>query len=120
MSGVSRYCWGMSGPNYCRCCAARAPAVRDQLPVELIKVSSRHKGGGMDRFWLKSYPPGTPADIDPNEYASISAMIEQSLGEFRDHTAFVHMGRSFSYAELDRQSAAFGAWLQAQGLKRGD
>jgi long-chain acyl-CoA synthetase len=74
----------------------------------------------MDRFWLKSYPPGTPADIDPNEFASVTAMIEQSLGQFREHIAFLHMGRSFSYAELDSQSAAFGAWLQSKGLKRGD
>ncbi len=36
----------------------------------------------MDRFWLKQYPPGTPADIDPNEYPSLKALIEQSCKKF--------------------------------------
>ncbi len=74
----------------------------------------------MDRIWLKQYPPGTPADIDPNEYASLKALIELSCKKFAERVAYLQMGCSLSYAELDRLSACFGAWLQAQGLKQGD
>jgi long-chain acyl-CoA synthetase len=74
----------------------------------------------MDRFWLKQYPPGTPADIDPNEYPSLKALIEQSCKKFADRVAYLQMGCSLSYRELDRLSARFAAWLQAQGLKPGD
>ena len=32
----------------------------------------------MDRFWLKNYPPGVPADIDPSVYPSVVALIEKA------------------------------------------
>src|SRR5471032_2631744 len=74
----------------------------------------------MDRIWLKQYPPGTPSDIDPNEYPSLKALIEQSCEKFADRVAYLQMDCRLSYAELDRLSARFGAWLQGQGLKQGD
>ena len=74
----------------------------------------------MDRFWLKQYPPGTPADIDPNEYPSLKALIEQSCKKFPDRVAYLQMDCRLSYRELDRLSARFAAWLQTQGLKPGD
>ena len=74
----------------------------------------------MDRFWIKQYPPGTPADIDPNEYASLKALIDQSCEQFPDRTAFIQMGHGLSYLELDRLSARFAAWLQQRGLRKGD
>jgi long-chain acyl-CoA synthetase len=74
----------------------------------------------MERFWLKQYPPGTPADIDPNEYPSLKALIEQSCKKFADRVAYLQMDCPISYRELDRLSARFATWLQAQGLKPGD
>ena len=74
----------------------------------------------MDRIWLKQYPPGTPADIDPSEYSSLKALIELSCTKFADRVAYLQMDCRLSYAELDRLSARFGAWLQGQGLKQGD
>ncbi len=74
----------------------------------------------MDRIWLKQYPPGTPADINPNEYSSLKALIEMSCKKFADRIAYLQMDCRLSYAELDRLSARFGAWLQVQGLKQGD
>ena len=74
----------------------------------------------MDRFWIKQYPPGTPADIDPNEYQSLKALIELSCKKFAERVAYLQMDHRLSYAELDRLSTRFAAWLQAQGLKRGD
>ncbi|HLY67801.1 MAG TPA: long-chain-fatty-acid--CoA ligase, partial [Chloroflexota bacterium] len=67
----------------------------------------------MDRFWIKQYPPGTPADIDPNEYSSVKQLIEQSCQQFAARTAYLQMGFRLSYAQLDQLSATFAAWLQA-------
>jgi long-chain acyl-CoA synthetase len=74
----------------------------------------------MDRIWLKQYPPGTPADVDLSEYASLKSLIELSCKKFPDRVAYLQMESRLGYAELDRLSTRFGAWLQAQGLKQGD
>jgi len=74
----------------------------------------------MDRFWLKSYPPGVPADIDPSAYPSVVSLFEESFGKHRDSRAYVCMGKALTFGEIDTLSAAFGAWLQSRGLKRGD
>src|SRR5882762_10404291 len=74
----------------------------------------------MDRFWIKQYPPGTPADIDPNEYASLKQLIDGSCRQFPERTAYIQMEQRLSYAQLDRLSACFAAWLQQRGLRKGD
>ena len=74
----------------------------------------------MDRFWVKQYPAGTPAEIDPDEYASVKALIDQSCAQFAERTAYIQMEQRLSYAELDRLSARFACWLQRRGLKKGD
>lgn len=74
----------------------------------------------MDRFWIKQYPPGTPADIDPNEYGSLKQLIDGSCQQFPERTAYIQMEQHLSYAELDRLSARFAAWLQQRGLRKGE
>jgi long-chain acyl-CoA synthetase len=74
----------------------------------------------MDRFWIKQYPPGTPADIDPNEYGSLKQLIDGSCRQFPERTAYMQMEQRLSYAQLDRLSARFAAWLQQRGLRKGD
>ena len=76
-------------------------------------------GNLMERIWLRHYPPGVPADIDPSRYPSLVAMFEESFQAHRDQDAFICMGKTLTYAELDRASLAFGAWLQSKGLPRG-
>ncbi len=74
----------------------------------------------MERIWLKSYPEGVPADIDPTAYSSIGEFLAASIDRYRDRTAFISMGRTMSYGELDRQSRAFASYLQnVAGLVRG-
>ena len=73
----------------------------------------------MDRFWLKSYPDGVPADIDPGAYPSLNALIDESLARHRARPAYVCMDRTMRFGELDERSRAFAAWLQAQGFGRG-
>ncbi|WP_422015820.1 long-chain-fatty-acid--CoA ligase [Reyranella sp.] len=73
----------------------------------------------MDRFWLKSYPPGVPADIDPSAYPSVVALFEESFSRHRDKPAYVCMDKALTFGEIDTLSLALGAWLQGRGLKSG-
>ena len=73
----------------------------------------------MERIWLKSYPAGVPADIDPRKYRSLIQLFEQSIAKYRDRPAFHSMGKTITFDELDKRSRDFGAWLQAKGLAKG-
>jgi len=73
----------------------------------------------MERLWLRHYPPGVPADIDPSRYPSLVAMLEEGFKTYAARDACVCMGKALTYAELDETSRAFAAWLQSRGLKRG-
>ena len=75
----------------------------------------------MDRSWLKQYPPGVPADIDPDSYASLRDMFEEACAAYRQQPAYTNMGATLSYAQLDELSRAFAAWLRHRpGLAPGD
>jgi long-chain acyl-CoA synthetase len=73
----------------------------------------------VDRFWLKSYPDGVPADIDPDAYPSLNALLDESLATHRAKPAYVCMDRTMRFGELDERSRAFAAFLQSEGLGRG-
>jgi len=73
----------------------------------------------MDRFWLKSYPPGVPSDIDPSVYPSVVALLEESFAKYRDQRAYVCMDRAITFGDVDALSKALAAWLQGRGLKKG-
>jgi long-chain acyl-CoA synthetase len=73
----------------------------------------------VERIWLKSYPPGVPADIDPSEYTSLVEMFDRAVQQFAARPAFHSMGKTISYGDLERLSRDFGAWLQAKGLGKG-
>src|SRR5437016_4161899 len=66
----------------------------------------------MEKIWLKSYPPGVPAEIDLNEYKSLGDLFEKSVARFRDLPAYGCMGKTITYDELDRLSRNFAAYLQ--------
>jgi len=73
-----------------------------------------------DRPWLGSYPQGVPADIDPSQYPSLVALMEESFTKYADRTAYSFMGKDVSYAETDKLSKAFAAYLQGLALVKGD
>ncbi|WP_157271138.1 long-chain-fatty-acid--CoA ligase [Azohydromonas aeria] len=74
----------------------------------------------MEKIWLKQYPEGVPAQVDTSVYASLVALLEEGFERHRARPACTFMGRSFTYGEIDGLSAAFAAFLQAQGLAKGD
>lgn len=73
----------------------------------------------MDRIWLKHYPPGVPAEIDPSRYQSVAALIEECFTEHREAKGYSFMGKEFSFGEIDEASKALAAFLQSKNLLRG-
>ena len=74
----------------------------------------------MEKPWLKSYPPGVPAQIDLSSFHSIVDVLEQSCSKYKDRMAYHNMGAEISYSELDYLTRNFAASLQNMGLKQGD
>lgn len=75
----------------------------------------------MEKIWLKSYPEGVPADINPDEYQSLVQILNESCTKFGDLPAFYNLGKTISYKEFDLYSQAFASYLQHQlKLNKGD
>ena len=75
----------------------------------------------MERIWHKAYGNATPKEIDLSGHTSVVAMLEEAMRKYADRTAFVSATNTLSYADIDRLSARFAAYLQARlGVKKGD
>jgi len=75
----------------------------------------------VEKHWLKSYPPGVRPEINVNEYPSVKELIERGLAVHAVRDAYVQMGKSITFGELDVLSAQFGAFLQTScGMQKGD
>lgn len=75
----------------------------------------------ISKIWLKSYPAGVPHNIDPDKYKNIAQLFDESVKQYASNQAFVHMDVSLTYAELDKLTDDFGAYLtNVLGLKKGD
>ena len=72
-----------------------------------------------EKIWLAQYPPGVPHEIDPAQYRSLGHLLEESFKKNAERPISVCMESWMKYGELDRLSAAFGCWLQSQGLEPG-
>ncbi len=73
----------------------------------------------MDKIWIRSYPPGVPAEIDYTRYRSLVHLMDEAFAKYAARDAYVCMDKFLTYADVDRMSRDVGAWLQAQGLQRG-
>jgi long-chain acyl-CoA synthetase len=62
-----------------------------------------------------------PDHIDPDSYPSVTAMLEQAMARYAGQPAFTCLGQTLSYADIERQSRDFAAYLQRTlGVKKGD
>ena len=78
-------------------------------------------GVRVEKLWLKSYPPGVPAEINPEQFRSLAHLFDESSARFADRPAYTNFDRTITFAQLNAMSRAFGAWLQKEArLKRGD
>lgn len=70
--------------------------------------------------WHKNYPSWVPPVSDVTAYDSVMSFVDECLKKYSDHPAYVNMGKSLSYKEIDTLSRNFAAYLQHLGLKKGD
>ena len=74
-----------------------------------------------DAIWLKSYPEGVPATIDPDIYPSLPAMLIEACRQHASRPAFECLGAQMTYAQWERDSRDFAAFLvEAVGCRRGE
>jgi long-chain acyl-CoA synthetase len=73
----------------------------------------------MEKIWLKSYPKGVPTEINVDAYRSIPDLFDANIGKYRARPAYICMGKTITFADVDRLSTCFGAWLQSKGLAKG-
>ncbi|RLJ38423.1 AMP-binding protein [Acidovorax sp. 106] len=73
----------------------------------------------MEKIWLKSYPPGVPHDVQPEQYRSVAHLLEESFRKHASSPFSVCMDRWMNYGDLERLSGALGAYLQGLGLQPG-
>lgn len=75
----------------------------------------------MEPIWLSHYPAGIPAEVNLHEFASLRDLLLRGCERFGSLPAFSNMGTSMTYAELERSSRNFAAYLQKSlGLRKGD
>lgn len=74
----------------------------------------------MEKPWLQNYPAGVPVNIDPNQYPRLLDMLEECFQKYHDLPAFVFMGKTLTFGEVDDYSTAFAAYLQSRGMEPGD
>src|SRR5205814_9159135 len=96
---------------------AAAPGRRDHRPQ--CKFAGDAVLQAVARPWLKSYPTGVSAEIDPTQYHSLIELLEEAFRKYASRDAAVCMETRVSFRDVDLLSAALGAWLQSKGLARG-
>jgi len=75
----------------------------------------------MDRYWLKSYPKGLAADINPDQFASLAVILKSACARFSDRVAFESFGVKLTFSEWDRKSDQLARFLVHElGLKAND
>lgn len=75
----------------------------------------------MERIWLQNYPPGVPADIDPEVYPSVNAVLLESCRKYAPKPAFTNLDCTLTFAQVEALSRHFAAYLQQHtDLKPGD
>ena len=71
--------------------------------------------------WLATYGDSIPAEIDANAYTSVVDMLEQAMQRYADRIAFRSFSNAITFADTDRLSRDFAAFLQQElGVKKGD
>ena len=103
----------------------RGPIAKMVQQFRLALGKRRNSSPGPDEVrskrWLATYGARIPAEINPNAYGSVLAMLEEAMKRFADRPAFRCFGQTLTYADTDRLSRHFAAYLQARlSVKKGD
>jgi long-chain acyl-CoA synthetase len=74
----------------------------------------------MEKIWLSHYPQGVPPEVDLHAYASLVELFDRSCARYAARPAFSSMGTVLTYADVERATRDFAAYLQGRGLVPGD
>ncbi|MGX9180325.1 long-chain-fatty-acid--CoA ligase [Mesorhizobium sp. BHbdii] len=99
--------------------AAPTSATSASKPGPAERLPKAVGAGSPERPWLKSYPKVVPAEIGAPPFGSIGDLLADACKQYASRPAFTCMGKTITYAEVERQSAAFAAYLQSTGLQKG-
>jgi long-chain acyl-CoA synthetase len=69
--------------------------------------------------WIKNYPEGMPAQIEPGKYTSLVDMLDQASKKHARRIASVGFDVGMTYEALDRHALHFAKWLQSLDLPAG-
>lgn len=72
------------------------------------------------RPWLASYPAFVAPEIDPAEPRTLVEIFHRSVAAHPDRIALESFGATLTYAQFGGAARAIAAWLQSQGLNKGD
>src|SRR5215470_1739277 len=93
---------------------------RRGVPQACGVANQREKDMSRKR-WLAAYGERISTEIDPDAHGSVLDMLEGAMQRFADKPAFRCFGQTLTYADTDRLSRAFAAYLQNRlGVKKGD
>jgi len=70
----------------------------------------------MHKVWLSSYPEGVTHTVQPEQYPSLGALLDESFRKNADRPFCVCMERWLSYRQVHQYADALGAWLQSLNL----
>src|SRR5262245_60793852 len=71
--------------------------------------------------WFAAYGEQIPPEINPDVHGSVLEMLEDAMRRFADKPAFHCLGHTLTYADTDRLSRNFAAYLQVMlGARRTD
>ncbi|MFQ3208325.1 MAG: long-chain acyl-CoA synthetase, partial [Glaciecola sp.] len=74
----------------------------------------------MEKVWLKHYDKTMQPEINVDSLSTLLEIFESSVAEYANQTAFINMGHEITFEDLDVLSMQFAAYLQSQGLQKGD
>jgi long-chain acyl-CoA synthetase len=72
-----------------------------------------------ERPWTRSYAAGVPAEVDIPDH-SLVALLDASVGRFRDHVALDFYGSTTTYGRLGEQVERAASAMQGLGVAAGD
>jgi long-chain acyl-CoA synthetase len=97
------------------------PSDRNNHPTDNPADNGPAQKPSATRPWLNSFPSDVPATIDADRYQNVNDMFRNAFAGHPDKAAFINMGHSLTYRDLDEKSTAFAAYLQQRlHMKKGE
>src|SRR5690606_34714628 len=117
-AATSRKSKPKAAPEAASAAPARKPT-RRKAPAAGSTAKAAPSTSEPERIWLKSYPEGIPAEIEPFTHNSLAEMMLDCCRSYGNRTAFISMGKRMSFVELEEKSRHLAAFLLSLGLQKG-